>query len=287
MGNEAFYYDGARWVSAAKRYWDGKQWAGPPDLRVWDGAAWRSARPPTVEFPTLVGTRQASFSSVDTATLPLPDDVRLGDTIVSVCASYGGSTPTPRTRSLMPDSGPSRSQGLTFDPTKLHLQAAMYEWAPDKGSEVAWHVSGSKDTNAIIMTLVYRQANTPAIPPNPIIDYTTAMTSDRIALQAGTDYVSLYVALALSQDLTGGQWPEGFSTPIEAFGRFGEAQVHLMAAHTVAAAASPGILQLDATVPEVAVALITIPGKAPADGHGVWILGDSAASLLGVTTYVE
>lgn len=290
MANEVLHFDGSRWVSAPHRYWDGRQWAPASEIFIWDGSAWRGSRPQAVEFPSYIASRQASFTEVDTATLPLPSGVRLGDVIVSVCASYGDSTPTPQAlSSLMESEGlPARpDQSLTFDPTKLHLKASMYEWTPDKGMDVTWHVSGHRDTNGIVMNMVYRQADTAVLPAEPIVDYTTAMDTDSIPLQAGTDHTSLYVVMALSKELTGGQWPEGFTNPVEALGRFGEAQVHLMAAHTVGAMSSPGTLQLDATVPEVAAALITIPGRPPADGRGVWILGDTTASVLGVTTYVE
>ncbi|MFE7113948.1 hypothetical protein ACFU99_00765 [Streptomyces sp. NPDC057654] len=138
-----------------------------------------------------------------------------------------------------------------------------------------------------MMNLIYRGADATAFPTDPIVDYNTAMGADQMALQAGTDFQSLYIAMALSQDLTGVRWPKGFTNTAEVGGQFGDLQVHMMTAHTVGAPASPGVLQLDATVPELAVALVTIPGRPNPDGHGVWILGDESASVLGQTTYLE
>ncbi|MEU7149730.1 hypothetical protein AB0B15_17100 [Streptomyces sp. NPDC045456] len=235
---------------------------------------------------------------MDTATLALPAGVRLGDVVVSVCASYGAATPVPerrRTRrsvateaSVETEHDPLRAgYAMTLDPTKLHLKVSMFEWAPDKGSSVTWRVSGDKDTNAVVMNLVYRTADTSRMPADPLVDYTTAMGVDRHQLQPGTDHQSLYVAVAISRELTGARWPAGFTDTIDSFGVFGDMQVHMLAAHTVGTPSSPGVLQLDATVPELGVALITVPGRANADGHGVWILGDSAASTLGTSTYLE
>lgn len=286
MANLVQAFDGKSWTSGTARYWDGKAWSAVPVPRIWDGVGWQTSRPPAVGFPIFVASSQASYRDTDTARLALPSSVRLGDTVVSICASYGADTPTPHGVRSLVAAAPS-PQGLTFDPTRLHMQASMYEWTPARGSSVSWRLSGAPDTNAIVMNLVYRGTDTSALPAQPIVDYTTAMTTDRIPLQAGTGSQSLYIAVALSAELTGGQWPAGFTNPIEAFGQFGDAQVHMMAAHTVSSTSSPGALQLDATVPEVAVALLTIPGKPQSDGHGVWILDDTTASVLGTTTYLE
>ncbi|MFE7313820.1 hypothetical protein ACFU7T_12035 [Streptomyces sp. NPDC057555] len=290
--------------------WDGRVWRDGrlkvvehqdqerAELRIFDGSQWRQARPAPVEFPPVVGSTAASFTATDTATLALPAGVRLGDVVVSVCASYGDAEPTsegarvrraaPSGASVETEFDPLRAgYAMTLDPTKLHLRVSMFEWTPDKGRAVTWRVSGTQDTNAVVMNLVYRHADTTRMPSDPLVDYTTAMGVDRHQLQAGTDHQSLYVAVALSRELTGVRWPAGFTHPIDAFGAFGGLQVHMVAAHTVGAPSSPGVLQLDATVPELGVALITVPGRANADGHGVWILGDSAASTLGTTTYLE
>ncbi|MFJ4474830.1 hypothetical protein [Streptomyces xanthochromogenes] len=231
------------------------------------------------------------------ATVSLPDTIRLDDTVVSICASYGASDPAPRLM-LASDSPQDRGVETEFaplraafaavlDPTKLRLKVSMFAWHPSKGRAVSWRVSGRKDAGAVVMNLVYRQADNTALPVEALVDYKTATATDRMTLQAGSDYTSLYVAVALSRDLTGTRWPAGFTDTAEAFGRFGDLQVHMMAAHTVGAPASPGVLQLDSTVDQLGTALITVPGRANADGHGVWILGDQAASILGKTTYLE
>ncbi|MFD4920997.1 hypothetical protein ACFWNE_06730 [Streptomyces goshikiensis] len=261
--------------------------------RMWTGGDWATGRPQPVEFPPYAGGTKGSFTNVDTATLALPPTIQLGDTVVSICASYSESDPTPRTRlaasnAVETEVDPLRSaSSATLDPTKIRLKVSVFEWSAGKGQSVSWQVSSQPDTNAIIMNLTYRQADTSRLPATPIVDYKTAMDADRIALQAGTDHRSLYVAVALSRELTGVQWPAGFEAPREEFGRFGDMQVHMMTATTVGAPASPGLLQLDATVPQLGVALITIPGRANPDGKGVWILGDQAASILGQTTYLE
>ncbi|MEF3112413.1 hypothetical protein [Streptomyces chrestomyceticus] len=297
MPNKTLVWTGSEWRDGRLNVFehqDQKQ-AAP---YIFDGSQWRASRPTPVEFPPVVGSLAASFTAVDTATLPLPAGVRLGDVVVSVCASYGTATPTPERRrarraatagpSVETEFDPLRAgYVMTLDPTKLHLKTSMFEWTPEKGSAVTWRVSGARDTNAVVMNIIYRNADTGRMPADPLVDYTTAMGVDRHQLQPGTDHQSLYVAVAISRELTGGRWPAGFTNGIDAFGTFGDMQVHMLAAHTVGAPSSPGVLQLDATVPELGVALITVPGRANPDGHGVWILGDSAASILGTSTYLE
>ncbi|WP_030372887.1 hypothetical protein [Streptomyces rimosus] len=288
--NRVLVWDGQQWAEGARRVWSGTEWRLNPGFAVWDGSAWAWKTPEPVEFPPYAYGTKGSFTKVDTATLRLPDQIRLGDTVVSICASYGESPPIPRMMAAESEVeyDPLRAvYAASLDPTKLHLKVSMFQWAPSKGPSVSWRVSGQKDTNAVVMNLVYRQVDSSRLPAEPIVDYRTAMNVDRLDLQPGTDYQSLYVAVALSRELTGNRWPEGFTSPREEFGQFGDLQVHMMTANTVGAPSSPGTLQLDATVPQLAVALITIPGKAHPDGHGVWILGDQSASVLGKTTYLE
>ncbi|MFI6052767.1 hypothetical protein ACIBCO_22130 [Streptomyces violascens] len=297
MPNKTLTWDGVKWRATALLARTGKTWKPADPPRIWDGSQWRTARLPAVEFPRYIDATKGSFTDVDVVTLPLPDGIRLSDTVVSVCASYGESVPTPR-RMLASDSPQDRGVETEFDPlrgayaavldpTKLRLKVSVIEWHPNQGRSVSWRVSGKKNTGAVVANFIYRQARTDALPAEPIIDYKTAVNTDRLDLQAGTDFTSLYVAVALSRDLTGSAWPDGFTNTRDAYGRFSDLQVHMMAADTVGAPASPGTLQLDATVDQLAVALITIPGRANPDGHGVWILGDQEASVLGKTTYLE
>ncbi|MFD9792350.1 hypothetical protein ACFWXK_15525 [Streptomyces sp. NPDC059070] len=276
--------------------WAGSEWRPSPRIAIWDGTSWAWNTPPPAEFPAFADSTSGSFTNSDVAALHLPDTLRLGDLVVSICASHSDTEPTPSARTFPSTPEPSSetefdplraAHAATLAPTRLRLKTSMFQWTPDMGRSVSWRVSGKQDTNAIVMNLVYRKADTTKLPAEPVVDYQTAVNTDRISLQAGTDFQSLYVAVALSTDLTGNQWPEGFTAPREAMGRFGDLQVHLMTANTVGAPASPGILQLDATVQQLAVALITIPGKPNADGRGVWILGDQAASVLGKTTILE
>ncbi|MFK0295468.1 hypothetical protein ACIQU6_34055 [Streptomyces sp. NPDC090442] len=298
MANEVRVWDGQEWRSGRLGIFEHQDQAAPGVPAIFDGSQWRQARPRPAEFPPHVGGVAASFTATDTATLALPAGVLLGDVVVSVCASYGDAEPTPEVArrpratplggSVETEFDPLRmGYAMTLDPTKLHLKVSMFEWTPDKGESVTWRVSGAKDTNAVVMNLVYRQAETARLPADPLVDYSTAMGVDRHQLQPGTDHQSLYIAVALSRELTGARWPAGFTNPIDVFGAFGDMQVHMLAAHTVGAPSSPGLLQLDATVPELGVALITVPGRVNSDGHGVWILGDSVASTLGTTTYLE
>ncbi|WP_190092291.1 hypothetical protein [Streptomyces melanogenes] len=289
-------WDGVAWAEMSKYVWTGSDWQLNPGFAVWDGTTWAWDTPPPVEFPAFSDSTSGSFTNSDVATLRLPDTLRFGDLVVSICASHSDTEPTPSARAfaLAPEPlsetefDPLRAaHAATLDPTRLRLKTSMFQWTPDMGRSVSWRVSGKQDTNAIVMNLVYRKADSTKLPAEPVVDYQTAMNTDRISLQAGTDFQSLYVAVALSTELTGNQWPEGFTSPRESFGRFGDLQVHMMTANTVGAPASPGILQLDATVQQLAVALITIPGKPNADGRGVWILGDQAASVLGKTTILE
>ncbi|MFI6685379.1 hypothetical protein [Streptomyces sp. NPDC050485] len=297
MPNETLTWDGTKWRVATLQARTSKAWKPSDPPRIWDGSQWRTARLPAVEFPRYIGSTKGAFTDVDVITLPLPDGIRLSDVVVSVCASYGEAEPAPR-RMLASDSPQDRGVETEFeplrgayaavlDPTKLRLKVSMVEWHPSQGRSVSWRVSGKKDTGAVVANFIYRQANTAALPAEPIVDYKTAVSTDHLDLQAGSDFTSLYVVVALSRDLTGNAWPTGFTDPRDAYGRFGDLQVHMMAADTVGAPASPGVLQLDATVDQVGVALITIPGRANPDGHGVWILGDQAASVLGKTTYLE
>ncbi|WP_274911810.1 hypothetical protein [Streptomyces sp. WZ-12] len=289
MGNRLLFYDGVIWnQTEAQVYDDQSQWADATSYAVWDGAEWMTALPAPVEFPQPSKQTHGSFEGVDVATLSLPDGMRLGETVVSVCASYGDQDPAPPGGLGLVELLPVRaSEGVTLDPTKLHLQASMFMWEPSKGSSVSWRVSGQRDTNAVVMNLVYRDTDTTKIPAKPIARYDTAEKADEIELPASSDYTSLYVALALASDLTNGIWPEGFTSKYEEFGTFGEDKVHMLAAHTVGSKASPGKLLLDSTVDEVAVALITVPGMENPDHKGVWILGDGERSTLGTTTVLQ
>ncbi|AJC54006.1 hypothetical protein [Streptomyces sp. 769] len=289
MGNAAFRWDGTSWQPAPTHaYGSSQQWEDVTSFSIWDGEEWMSALPAPVEFPTYAYGTKGNFTNVDVATLPLPKQTRLGETVVSICASYGDQEPAPPRGFGMVELLPVRAtEGVTLDPTKLHLQASMFQWQPAMGRSVSWSVSGKQDTNCVVMNLVYRNADASKIPAKPIVDYRTAENVNKADLQPATDYTSLYVALALSKDLTNCAWPEGFTQKRDEHGQFAEDQVHMMIAHTVGTAASPGTLQLDSTVDELAVALITVPGMENPDKKGVWILGDAARSTLGTTTVLQ
>lgn len=274
MPNQLKVYNGTSWVNQTPQVWDGTAWVARSPL-YHDGYEWRTAAPTPREFPTYITSTKGSYAGKDTAELAVPAGVRTNDFIVSLCVQQAGQSAPPR---LAAPLGVMPTQFGLSSGIRLHL--AAWPWEPSRGTKVAWDVYGSPNT--VLMNLLYRYGNVRASAPVSGISEHQGVSA--VPLMASQRYTALYVVLTVSSTLTGFAWPEGVTRRAEHLGAFGTEQVSILTADTPGGTASPGSLQLDATVHRAAVVLVTIPGQS--DGNPTWILGDSNYSTLGQTTYL-
>ncbi|QUI30690.1 poly-gamma-glutamate hydrolase family protein [Streptomyces alfalfae] len=273
--NALMVYDGSKWVDSTPQVYSGSKWLPNPPL-YWDGAEWMASPMPAREFPEFTASTKGSFSQRDTASLAVPAGTRTNDYIVSLCAQQAGEQRSPRLSSpagVMPT--------LYTLPSGIRLHIAAWPWEPARGKTVTWDVTGSPNT--VLMNLSYRYANvgSSGAAVTGIKEYSSASS---LPLMASQRFTSLYVALTVSKTLTGFAWPDGVVPRAQQLGTFGADRISLIAGDTPGGGGSPGSLALDATVDSAVAVLVTIPGAT--DGNATWILGDSAYSNLGSTTYL-
>ncbi|MBD0689648.1 hypothetical protein [Streptomyces sp. CBMA123] len=279
MGNASYVWDGSTWQVAKTNIYDGKAWKPVGEIPMYDGHNWRSGGQTPEEFPMFVAARSATFRDRNHVSLSIPPEVAMGDIVVSLCASYGSVTkPANGLRPVV--------DLLKLRPSDIHLTLNMFLWTPDCGYESSFESFG-EDDNMTVANLVYRHGDTSSIPAKPVISYKTYEGVDRAALDPADDFTTLYVAIAASKDMTAAGWPRGVQRRVSEHGPWQTETVHIMAADTVGSGFTPGDLVFDSLADQLAIAVITIPGKQNPDGKPTWILGDQRASVLGFSTVLE
>ncbi|WKK23025.1 hypothetical protein QZH56_30445 [Streptomyces olivoreticuli] len=272
--NPVLAWTGKGWAEAAKKVWDGKTWVDKPAVRYWDGQEWMVRPPEAREFATYFGSTSGSVSNKRYAALSVPPGTRVNDFVVSICASMSG---LPR---LLSPAG-RMPQVLGSDPTEISLAVACWPYTGDE-KQVVWDLGASPQGK--LMNLVYRNGDATQQSLTPVSDMQVYKAVDKIPLMASRDFMSVFVALTVSRQVTSYQWPEGLVPRESALGRFGSYEISVLTADTPGAGASAGALSLNTTVDTAGLYLVTIPGRS--DGRPTWILGDDRASVLGVNTYL-
>ncbi|WP_188285319.1 hypothetical protein [Streptomyces sp. CBMA29] len=267
-------WNGTAWVKSVPKAYKNGSWVAVSPL-YYDNQEWMSEAPAPEEFPGYVDSTTSSFSGADIVTCAISDYIRTNDFVVSICAQQDGPAESPRL--LSP---PGIIPTLYTIHSGIRFHVAVWPWEPSKGSLVVWNTQDSD--NSACMNLVYRNGDVSNTSLNPVISMTGTDNTRVVNLPASQDFTNLYVVLTVANTLTGNAWPSGVNELDSVLGKFGTKSISLLAADTPGAGNSPGNVQLDTTVDTAVVALIQVPGKS--DGLATWILGDSAASVLGSTT---
>ncbi|GAA0406153.1 hypothetical protein [Streptomyces luteireticuli] len=264
-------WDGARWVEGVARVWDGKQWTNG-SVRFWDGQDWTARPAEPREYATYIGSVSGAATDRRFGVLDVPPGTRVGDFVVSVCASMSGVP-----RLLSPSA--TMPQIIGAGTADIRLAVACWPWAGEPSA--VWDLGDSPQAKMINLT--YRHGDVTNASVTPVGDMQTYNGLDALPLMPSRDFLSLFVALTVSTSVTSYRWPEGLTPREHVLGRFGAFEISLITAETPGAGASAGSLRLNTPV-DAAMYLVTIPGRS--DGHPTWILGDGIASQLGTTTYL-
>ncbi|MBT2383865.1 hypothetical protein [Streptomyces sp. ISL-11] len=267
-------WDGKGWVEVVQKVWDGKSWVEKPSARYWDGQEWMNSPPEAREFATYAGSNSGSVSAKQYATLGLPPGARVNDYIVSICASMSG---LPR---LLSPAG-HVPQVMGGSPDEISLAVACWPYTGNE-DQVLWDLGASPQ--AKLINLAYRSGDVTQQSLTPVSDMQVYKAVDKVPLMPSRDFVSVFVALTASREVSSYRWPEGLIPRETALGRFGSYEISVLTAETPGAGASAGTLSLNTPVDTAGLYLVTIPGRS--DGHPTWILGDDNASVLGVSTYL-
>ncbi|MGG2462832.1 hypothetical protein ACO0M4_23940 [Streptomyces sp. RGM 3693] len=273
--NPTMVWDGSKWGEASKKVWDGTQWAAMPTVLFWDGTAWRPKPPVPREFAAFSGSNKGNYKNTRYAGIPTPAGVRVNDFVVSICANMKGFPKLVSPAGHLPQ---------VISPSTDEMSFAVVCW-PYTGQEgdVVWDLGGSPQ--AACMNLLYRNGDVSNQSVTPVSDMQLHKDVDKVPLMPSKDYTSVFVALAVSRQVSSYAWPEGVLPREAVVGRFGSYEISAFTADTPGAGASLGALQLNTKVDAAAMYLVTIPGRS--DGKPTWILGDAAASVLGKTTYLQ
>ncbi|MEV5875758.1 hypothetical protein AB0L75_16285 [Streptomyces sp. NPDC052101] len=274
MANQIKVWDGATWVDQTSKVWDGKAWVSKPPL-YWDGQGWMSAALPAREFAAFTGSNRANYKEARFVGLPVPDGVRVGDFVVSICANMKGFAKLVSPAGYLPQVVLSPNDEMSF-------AAACWPYTGREG-DVVWDLGDSPQ--AACMNLLYRNGDVTNQSVTPVSDMQLYKAVDKVPLMPSRDFTSVFVALAVSRQVSSYSWPEGVLPRDAVVGRFGSYEISAFAADTPGAGASLGSLQLNTSVDAAAMYLVTIPGKS--DGKPTWILGDATASALGSTTCLQ
>ncbi|WP_190129117.1 hypothetical protein [Streptomyces mashuensis] len=267
-------WNGKGWVEVTKKVWNGTAWVEKPTVRYWDGQEWMTRPPEAREFATYAGSTSSSVTAKRYATLRVPPGTRVNDYIVSICASMSGLP-----RLLSPAGRMPQVLGSNQDEISLAVACWPYTGADD---QVLWDLGASPQ--ATLINLAYRNGDIAQQSLTPVSDMQVYKAVDKVPLMASRDFMSVFVALTVSRQVTSYQWPEGLIPRESALGRFGSYEISVLTAETPGAGASAGTLDLNTAVDTAALYLVTIPGRS--DGKPTWILGDDRASLLGTSTYL-
>ncbi|MER6380765.1 hypothetical protein ABT274_12375 [Streptomyces sp. NPDC001127] len=276
MANVWRVWDGAAWRAPKVNYWTGTEWTSSlPRGQYWDGQGWVSAAPPAREFAAFVGSNKGNYKDTRYAGLPVPAGARVNDFVVSICANMKG---------LAKLASPAGHLPQVISPSTDEMSFAVVCW-PYTGQEgdVVWDLGGSPQ--AACINLLYRNGDVSNQSVTPVSDMQLHKDVDKVPLMPSKDYTSVFVALAVSRQVSSYAWPEGVLPREAVVGRFGSYEISAFTADTPGAGASLGALQLNTKVDAAAMYLVTIPGRS--DGKPTWILGDAAASVLGKTTYLQ
>ncbi|QLE71117.1 hypothetical protein FGW37_05425 [Streptomyces rectiverticillatus] len=270
----ALVWDGTRWVDDGTQVWDGKQWTRPSAL-FWDGQEWMAQPPNAQEFAAFVSSNSSSYTGKPQASLSVPAETRVNDFVVSICGNMQGFPKLLAPAGHLP-------QIIKDDTQEISLAVACW---PYNGSDtkVIWDLGGSPQATCV--NLVYRYGDVLNQSVTPVSDIRVFNNVSKLPLMASKNFMSVFVAMTASTHVTSYQWPTGV-VPREGFkGRFGTYEISILTAETPGADASAGDLELNTSVEGAGLYLVTIPGRS--DGKPTWILGDSRASVLGNTTYLE
>ncbi|MEH6373687.1 hypothetical protein V7793_04910 [Streptomyces sp. KLMMK] len=212
-------------------------------------------------------------------TFKLPQGMRLGDFVVTVCVSRN-SMPQ-----LLNPSGNLTGTKQLASGTWVSCVMFRYdgEWNLRNGDSVRWKVPGGG--GATVANYVYRGAETRNIPITPFYEVKEYANVSEVPLNSPAGNTTLYLALTEAKNLTNVRFPEGVTARKDVKGQFGEFQLLLHSGDMPGTGSEAfGNVLFDTTVPAAAVITIKIPGDP--NGQGVWVLGDPAASILGNTTYL-
>ncbi|WP_370422488.1 hypothetical protein AB8O64_29785 [Streptomyces sp. QH1-20] len=235
--------------------------------------------PDPVMYPTYA-TGNGGALAAEYRTYKLPDDTRLGDFVVSICAA----------RSAMPEllnpAGNLTAAKQLASGSWVSCVMWRYdgEWGLRNGDSVRWRIPGGGDST--VANYVYRSADALHIPITPFHEIREYKDTYEVPLNSPAGNTSLFVVLTEAKNLTNIRFPEGVISRKKIDGAFGEHQILFHAGDTPGSGSEAfGKVLFDTTVPAAAVITIKIPGAD--DGKPVWILGDPAASVLGTTTYLQ
>ncbi|MCM1967787.1 poly-gamma-glutamate hydrolase family protein [Streptomyces sp. G1] len=272
--NPARVWDGSKWATGKKYVWDGAQWVAMPAVLFWDGTEWQPRAPAPREFAAFSGSSKGNYKDTRYPVAPLPAGVRVGDYVVSICANQRGFPKLIAPAGHLPQ---------IVNPATDEMSFAVVCWPyTGKEGDVVWDLGDSPQ--AACMNLVYRYGDAANQSVTPVSGMQLHQNVDKIPLMPSKDFTSVFVALAMSHEVSSYQWPEGVQARSSVLGKFGSYEISAFAADTPGAGASLGALRLNTTVDAAAMYLVTIPGGS--DGKPTWILGDSTASVLGRTTYL-
>ncbi|WP_327377662.1 hypothetical protein OG393_29165 [Streptomyces sp. NBC_01216] len=235
--------------------------------------------PDPIQYPSFVAANGAPKVDLDFRTYKLPDGIRLGDFVVSICVAKKDMP-----QLLNPTLSIPQAKRLA---TGSWIACVVFrydgEWGLRNGDSVRWHVPGGGDST--VANYIYRYADTLNLPVTPLQEIREYKNVYEVPMNSPLGNTSLFTVVSESKNLSTVQFPDGLVSRHSIGGKFGENQIRVHAADTPGSGAKVGMARLDTTVPAAAVITIKIPGAD--DGLPTWILGDTAASVLGKTTYLQ
>ncbi|MFD9561524.1 hypothetical protein [Streptomyces sp. NPDC059994] len=213
-------------------------------------------------------------------TFKLPQNMRLGDFVVSVCAARDEKP------ELLDPFGNLTATRQLANGTWISCVMWRYDgtWNLRGGDSVRWRVPNGG--GATVANYVYRGAETRDIPITPFYEIKEYANVSDVPLNSPAGNTTLFLALTAAAKLTNVKFPVGVTPRKPISGSFGEFQL-LLHSGDMPGTGSENFdkILFDTTVPAAAIITIKIPGNA--DKQPVWILGDQTASVLGQTTYLQ
>ncbi|WP_424214776.1 hypothetical protein ACN20G_23410 [Streptomyces sp. BI20] len=267
------------WADGSTYHWDGTRWVPDPAIKLWDGVQWMTHFPDPVLYPGYVDGSGLIDSGTDRLS-PLPAGLRLGDFVVSVCASKGTMP------ALVTPAGKLTATKRLGSGTWLSAVCWRYDGPGPLGgvNAVRWAVPGGG--TATVANYVYRFAETRDIPITPFNTITEFTSVRQIPATSPAGNTTLYLVMTEAQNLTDIKFPTGVHFRKALNGQFGQSKILVHAGDTPGTGGdSFGDILFDTLVPSAALITIKIPGAD--DGKPVWVLGDKTGSVLGTTTYLQ
>ncbi|MFF4952838.1 hypothetical protein [Streptomyces chattanoogensis] len=248
-------YDGSAWVTPDVRYYTGTGWTTKvPQVQMWDGNGWQGSSPTARAFPVFAGSNSREYAGPRYVSLPVPQEARVMDFVVSVCANRSTIPQLvhPALRTL--------PQTYTYTEDGVYFSAAAFPYLGTDDGPVIWDL-GERAKQGVVINMVYRYGDVTNRSVTPVSAGWTFRNVSEIPLMPAKKHTSIFAAVVFAKDFSSFRWPEGV-TPREARkATFGKVGISIVTADTSRVGASPGNLLLNTKTPLAGLYLITIPGR--------------------------